>query len=620
MHGPDSPDADAPEWSRKRFLGLSLAALGIVFGDIGTSPLYAMRESLNPAHGVELNDASILGVLSLITWSLLLVVTVKYLVFVLRADNEGEGGILALMALIQPKTARRRGAAAVFVVLGLFGAALLYGDGIITPAISVLGAMEGVGIAAPALTPMIIPLTLGVIVGLFLIQRHGTAAVGRLFGPITLVWFVVLGILGVRGILLAPRVLWALSPHHGVAFLATHGLIGLIVLGSVFLVVTGAEALYADMGHFGRGPIRLTWLAIVLPSLLLNYFGQGGLLLSSPGALENPFYLLAPGWALVPLIVLATLATIIASQAIISGAFSLTMQAVSLGYWPRLEIRHTSAEEMGQIYVPVVNWLLMLGTVWIVLSFRTSSALASAYGIAVTSTMVITSILFFAVATRRWGWDRRWAGGANIVKVLTGGYVPLLLAAAIFVVMVTWRDGREVLGARLREKGMPLSTLLADVASKGYARVRGNAIYMTSDPTTAPPALVKNLEHNRALHMQVVLMSILTEDVPHVRRHERVSVETVGAGAYRVVARFGFMDEPDAMDVLLLMREHGIHLKPRETTFFLGRERIISTKRPGLMRWRELLFGWLSMNARQATAYFGIPPDRVIEVGSQVEI
>src|SRR5581483_10484747 len=580
------------------------------------------------------------GVLSLVFWALFLVVSVKYLAFVLRADNDGEGGILALMALVHPRHAgpeakrRRRGVRTIVLIsLGLFGAALLYGDGMITPAISVLSAMEGLELETPHLAPFVIPLTVGVLIGLFLLQRRGTTSVGKLFGPIMVVWFAVLAILGVRGILLEPQVLAALNPVHAVTLLAHNGIHGFLSLGAVVLAVTGAEALYADMGHFGRRPIRITWFSLVFPALVLNYFGQGALVLSDPTLRDNPFFHLAPAGLVLPLVVLATLATIIASQAIISGAFSLTMQAVQLGYSPRMEIRHTSEREIGQIYVPQVNWALMIATVALVLAFRSSSALAAAYGIAVTSTMLITTILFSVVARERWGWNAVLVEAlvgvflvidlaffaANLVKVLQGGWLPLVVAACIFVLMTTWRQGRRVLGERLRATSQPMERFLEDIQKRGPTRVRGNAVYMTGNPKVAPSALIKNLEHNRVLHFQIAMLSIQTEDVPHVPPENRVSMDPLGNGFYRVIARYGFLDEPNAVEVLTYLKEKGLNLPLEDTTFFLGRERLIASGRSGMPRWRERIFSFMARNAQQATAYFRIPPDRVIEVGSQVE-
>ena len=626
----------------------------MVYGDIGTSPLYAVREAFRvcqlDSFGVEVcrgghfgvapTPENVLGVLSLVFWSLILVVSFKYLGFVLRADNDGEGGILALLALVHPEHGAKRhsragriGRRVALVSIGLFGAALLYADGLLTPAISVLGAAEGLTVVEPTLERFIIPFTIVVLVGLFLLQKRGTAVVGVMFGPLTLVWFATIATLGVRGILLAPEVLAAFNPLHGVRFLMVHPG-AFFVLGAVFLVVTGSEALYADMGHFGRGPVRFAWFTVVLPALMLNYLGQGALLLSDPAAAVNPFYNLAPDWFLIPLLVIATIATIIASQALISGAFSLTVQAVQLGYAPRVNIRQTSEREIGQIYVPPVNWALMVGVIFVVINFRSSSNVAAAYGIAIAMDMVITSILFYVVARERWGWSRLLAGAfvaffltvelaflaANAVKIVQGGWFPLVVGAGIFFLMTTWRQGRQVLGERLKETSIPIEKFLQEIEKSHTTRVRGHAVYMTGNPKVAPPALVKNLQHNRVLHMRVALLSIVTEDVPHVPRHSRVSVKQHGSGFYRVVARYGFMDEPDAVDVLRLMREHHADFPLKDTTFFLGRERLISTHRPGMSRLRERLFGFMSANAQQATEYFRIPPDRVIEVGSQVEI
>ena len=625
---------------RGYFLVLSLTALGVVYGDIGTSPLYALRESIAHLSGgaATVSAQDVLGLLSLITWSLVLVVTIKYLAFVLRADNDGEGGMLALMALVHPEGGHgrrkvRRGRIAL-LMMGLFGAALLYGDGMITPAISVLSAVEGLELAQPAFHNLVVPLTVAIIIGLFLLQRRGTATVGALFGPITFLWFVVMAALGIGGIVRAPGVLAALNPWHAVAFFLENGREGFFILGAVFLAVTGAEALYADMGHFGRRPIRFTWFILVLPSLLLNYYGQGALILTDPSAMDNPFYRLAPTWALLPLIALATLATIIASQAIISGAFSLTMQAVQLGYWPRVEVKHTSEREMGQIYIPQVNWALMVATIALVVSFRSSSNLAAAYGVAVATDMVITSLLFYVVARERWGWNK-WGlrllvgafllfelafWSANILKVPQGGWLPLAVAGGILLLMLTWRDGRRILAERLRETSQPIEKFLKETMARGATRVRGHAVYMTGNPTVAPPALMKNLEHNRVLHMRVALLSIVTEDVPHVSPSRRVEVEDIGMGVVRVVARYGFMDEPNAVEVLRHMKDQGHPFPLKDTTFFLGRERLISTTRPGMAPWRERLFAFMSRNAQQATSYFRIPPDRVIEVGSQIEL
>jgi KUP system potassium uptake protein len=619
-----------------RYLGLlSLTALGVVYGDIGTSPLYALRECFHGPHAIAATPANVLGVLSLIFWSLAFVISFKYLAVVLQADNRGEGGILALMALIQ-RGRVSRGARSRWLVpmLGLFGAALLYGDGAITPAISVLSAVEGLQVATPVFEPYVLPLTVVILIALFLIQHRGTARVGAVFGPVMVVWFFVLGALGLVHISSAPGVLLAISPAHAADFFSRNEGRGFVVLGSVFLVVTGGEALYADMGHFGRRPIRLAWFVFVLPALLLNYFGQGALLLSAPEASGNPFYRMAPAWALYPLIVLATAATIIASQAVISGAFSLSRQAVQLGFSPRIQIEHTSSIEIGQIYVPIVNWALMLSTVALVLGFRTSSAMAGAYGVAVTSTMVITTVLVYLLSREVWGWGRPRAltlttffltfdlafFGANAIKIPQGGWVPLMLAGGTLLLMSTWKRGREILVQRLREKSVPFDLLLGDLIAEPPIRVPGTAIFLTGAPDSTPPALVHNLAHNKVLHAQIVLLTIVTEEVPHVSTNERVDVATLGDGFYRVTAHYGFMQDPDVLEVLASCGAAGLHLRLAATTFFLGRETLIATERRDMAIWRENLFSFMSRNALRATAFFKLPPDQVFEVGAQVEL
>jgi KUP system potassium uptake protein len=619
-----------------RYLALlSLSALGVVYGDIGTSPLYALRECFQGPHAVAATPENVLGVLSLIFWSLTLVISFKYLAVVLRADNRGEGGILALMALIQRGRAHRRAPPRWIVpTLGLFGAALLYGDGAITPAISVMSAVEGLQVATPLFEPYVVPLTVVLLVGLFLLQQRGTAGIGAVFGPVMVLWFLVLGGLGLAQLSAAPRVLAAVSPLHAVDFFARNAGRGFVVLGTVFLVVTGGEALYADMGHFGARPIRLAWFQLVLPALLLNYFGQGALLLRTPDAAIHPFYRLAPAWALYPLIFLATAATIIASQAVISGAFSLTRQAVQLGFSPRVRIEHTSSAEIGQIYVPAVNWALMLCTVGLVLGFRSSSNMAGAYGVAVTSTMVITTVLLYLLTREVWGWGRLRAGalaaffltfdlaffGANALKIPQGGWVPLTLAGGALILMSTWKRGREILVQRLREKSVPFDLLLADLVAEPPLRVPGTAVFLTGTPDGTPPALVHNLAHNKVLHQQVVLLTVVTEEVPHVPANERIHVEALQDGFFRVTARYGFMQDPDVLEVLAGCRAHGLVLQLAATTFFLGRETLTASDRPGMAVWREKLFAFMSQNALRATAFFRIPPDQVFEVGAQVEL
>ena len=608
---------------------LTLAALGVVYGDIGTSVLYALRECFAGTHPVEATPANVLGVLSLIFWSLIVIISVKYLLFVMRADNRGEGGILALMALVTPERAER----GYLTLLGLLGAALVYGDGMITPAISVLSAVEGLKIAAPVLSPYVIPLTIAILVVLFAFQRHGTHAVGRIFGPITLVWFLVIAGLGVAQLVQSPAVLAAINPAHAVDFFVRNGERGYLVLGAVFLCVTGGEALYADMGHFGARPIRVAWFGVVLPALLLNYFGQGALLLADPLAASNPFYRMAPTWALYPLVVIATAASVIASQAMISGAFSITRQAVQLGYAPRVQIEHTSREEIGQIYIPSVNWALMISTIALVLGFRTSSAMAAAYGIAVSLEMVLTAYLAFFVARRLWGWPLYWAlpvtgvfvavdvafFGANSLKIPHGGWVPLVAAAAIFVLMTTWKAGRRLLATRLKAGTMPLDMFLESIDA-AKSRVPGVAVFMTQEPEGVPVTLLHNLKHNKVLHERVVLLTIVGEEIPYVRTAERLKVEDLGKGFVRMIGRYGFMEDPDVPGLLERAKAFGLEFKPMETSYFLGRETLIPSQKPGMAKWRTQLFGFMSRNAHRATAYFRIPPNRVVELGSQVEL
>ena len=626
--------ADAHPAGRRLAL-LTLTALGVVFGDIGTSPLYAFKECFSRLHGVTPTPANVYGVLSLIVWSLTLIVTLKYVTFILRADNRGEGGILALLALILQNTRRDRdrGARRVLVGLGLFGAALLYGDGIITPPVSVLGAVEGLNVIAPSLERYVWLLTVGILVVLFAAQRFGTDRVGRLFGPVMLVWFSTIAALGVAGFRHHPEILRALWPGYGLSFFFAHGYHGFVILGSVVLAVTGAEALYADMGHFGRRPIRLAWLSLVFPCLLLNYFGQGALLLGDPRAAENPFYLLAPSALQIPLLVVATLAAIVASQALISGAFSLTQQAVQLGFAPRVNIVHTSGQEAGQIYIPEVNNALALGCVLIVLGFRTASNLAAAYGIAVTGTMAITTLLFYVVARHRWQWPLWRAGAlaalflgidlvffaANAIKIEQGGWVPLAIAVAIFVLMTTWKRGRALLSAQLQAGTLPLDVFLADVERRKPPRVPGTAVFMTSGSDGAPVVLLHHLKHNKVLHEQVVLLSVRTADVPDVNEDDTLEVLPLGQGFYRVVATYGFMETPNVPEILRFLNARGVRTRPMETSYYLGRERLILTGKSRMARWRKKVFVFMSRNARSATEFFNIPPNRVVELGTQIE-
>lgn len=611
---------------------LTLGALGVVYGDIGTSPLYALRECFFGSHAIAPTPLNIFGILSLIAWSLIIVISIKYLAFVMRANNRGEGGILALLSLVPTEPGRMRSGA--LVALGLFGAALLYGDGIITPAISVLSAVEGLSIATPLFQSSIVPITIVILIFLFALQRRGTGSVGTMFGPVMVVWFLTIAALGVWSIVSHPSILTAVNPYYAWRFFAVNRVEGLLVLGSVFLVVTGGEALYADMGHFGTRPIRLAWFVLVLPSLLLNYFGQGALMLADPATAEHPFYLLAPSWALIPMVVLSTVAAVIASQAVISGSFSLTRQAVQLGYCPRVEIDYTSAEEIGQIYIPQVNWALMIATIGLVLGFRSSSNLAAAYGVAVTTTMVITTILAYVVTRTLWGWSRLTAlsitaffliidlafFGANILKITHGGWFPLLVAGIVYTFMSTWKRGRAIVAERLIARAYPFENFLQDIVANPPLRVKGTAVFMTGYERGTPPALRHNLEHNKVLHEQVVLLSVLTADVPHVPKDEQVEVVPLGERFFRVKVRYGFMEEPNVPDALWLAKQKGLAIDLEETTYFLGRETLLVTRRPGMAAWREKLFVFMSRNALRATAFFRIPPERVVELGLQVEL
>jgi KUP system potassium uptake protein len=619
-------------------LALSLGALGVVYGDIGTSPLYSLKECFHESGGIAPTPENVLGILSLVFWAMTFVVTFKYLTFVMRADNRGEGGILALMALVGQSDLTGKGRRTL-LLLGLFGAALLYGDGVITPAISVLGAVEGLKIAAPGLERVVVPISVAILVGLFALQRQGTARVGAIFGPIMLVWFACIAALGVRGILLDPSVLRAVSPLHAFGFLARSGWHGFLVLGGVVLVITGGEALYADMGHFGRVPIRVAWLGLAMPSLLLNYLGQGALILSDPKAIHNPFYLLVPDWALYPMIGVATLAAIVASQALISGAFSLTRQAVQLGYSPRVTIRHTSRSEIGQIYVPEVNVILGVACVALVLGFRSSGALAAAYGIAVTGTMSITTLLFHRVMRDRWGWSR-WRAwplsacfltvdlgflSANLVKVEEGGWFPVVVAIVVYTLMSTWKKGRTELAVQIAKASLPLDLLITDIEKRRPVRIPGTAVFMTSGQGTAPPVLLHHLKHNKILHERVVLASIVTEEVPRVSRKERLVVRSLGAGFYQVVGRYGFMQSPDVPALLRSLPEGAIpgpafEKAKDDTTYYLGRETLLPTGPAKLARWRKKLFIVMSRNAQQASAFFGLPPNRVVEMGAQLQL
>ncbi len=610
-----------------------LAALGVVYGDIGTSPLYAMKECFSlqsPHHVAPLRD-NVLGILSLVFWALALVVAVKYLTFILRADNEGKGGILALLALLPQKSAAAGGA---LVMLVLFGAALLSGEGVITPAISVLSAVEGLEVATSTLKPAVLPITCAILVGLFAIQKHGTGRIGVLFGPITLIWFSTIAVLGAVQVVQSPGVLAAIDPRYAYRFFAANTGHGFLMLGGVVLAITGVEALYADMGHFGRGPIRVTWMAIVWPALLLNYFGQGALLIANPAAAERPFYALVPSWGLYPVVAIATAATVVASQALISGVFSLTQQAVQLGYFPRVTIVHTSKHAEGQIYVPEVNSGLLVACMVLVLSFRSSTALAAAYGIAVTGTMTITSIVYFVVVTRAWGWPLWKAGplvllflvldlaffAANAAKFFDGGWFPVALGLGLFAVMTTWRRGRQELAASFQAQMLPLDLFLEDVARVQPPRVAGAAVFMAANPKGTPTVLLHHFKHNKVLHRQVILLSVVSAPVPEVPPERRLQVEELEHGFYRVTAAYGFMQQPNVPRVLQACSEHGLMIDLRDTSYYLGRETLLSTGKSKMWRWRKGLFAFVSRNARPATAYFGLPPNRVVELGMQIDL
>jgi len=612
---------------------LTLGSIGVVYGDIGTSPLYAFREAVMAAVGANGTPTreAVLGVLSLILWALMIIVTLKYVVILLRADNKGEGGTLALMALAQRAMGKSTG---MLVLLGIISGALFYGDAVLTPALSVLSAIEGLKIATPAFDPYVVPLTVVILVALFAVQSRGTARVAAFFGPITLVWFIAIAIAGAWHVASDPGVLAAINPVHGVWFLANHGMIGLITLGAVFLAVTGAEALYADLGHFGRKPIQFAWIAVVLPSLAINYLGQGALVLANPKAIENPFFLLYPDWALLPMVALATAATVIASQAVITGAYSLTQQAIQLGLLPRFEIRHTSETLVGQIYMPRVNALLLVGVLLLVVLFRSSSALASAYGIAVSGTMVVTALMAVVVIAKDWRWPL-WAAialiapfllidlsffGANLLKVFEGGWVPLVLGGVVMVVMYTWRRGSRILFDKTRKTEVPLDPLVATLEKKPPQRVPGTAVFLTSDPTCAPTAMMHSLKHYKVLHEKNVILTIESAPVPRIDPAERVQIEPIGETFSRVRLRFGFMESPNVPKALAIARRLGWQFDIMSTSFFLSRRTLRPAAHSGMPRWQDRLFIVLARSANDATDYFQIPTDRVVEVGTQVTI
>ncbi len=634
---PSSPqvaDADAARGHGSR-KALILGAIGVVFGDIGTSPLYTIRETFSEHSGVLPSGANVLGVLSLVFWSLIIVVSLKYLLFIMRADNKGEGGIMALLALAHRVARTSPGLRTMVVVLGLFGAALFYGDGVITPAISVLSAVEGLEVAAPALERWVIPITIVVILGLFWVQKRGTGGVGAVFGPVCVVWFLAIASLGVWGIIQEPSVLRALSPTYAVDFFLRNHAEAFFALGSVVLAVTGTEALYADMGHFGKGPIRIGWFSFVLPALLLNYFGQGALILGDPKMTANPFYLLVPRPLLYPMIGLATAATVIASQAVISGAFSMSREAIQLGYLPRMAITHTSRETRGQVFMPWVNRMLMVMVIAAVVGFGSSTNLGGAYGIAVTGTMVITTLLALLVARRQWGWSRLAVAGvgsallavdltyfsANIIKIEHGGWFPLVLGAIVFILLTTWRRGRELVVREIKQGGLALQPFIVNVTEHPPLRVPGTAIFLTANQLAVPHALLHNLKHNKVLHERNVLLTVDTLDTPVADADEHIAIEPLGNEFYLLTLRFGFAETPNIPLALQQCSLRGLEFDMMDTTFFLSRETIVAdVRRPGMALWRDRLFAFMARNAMPATAFFQIPGNRLVELGAQVEI
>jgi KUP system potassium uptake protein len=632
---PESEPVEASSHPQASFHKLLIGAVGVVFGDIGTSPLYAIRESFHGEHGFTVNPVNILGALSLIFWSLMLIISLKYVLLILRADNKGEGGILALETLARKNGRISHAKTSQFILfVGIFGATLLYGDGIITPAISVLSALEGLKEATPVFESYVPLITIGVLTLLFSVQKYGTDRIGAIFGPITFLWFLALGVLGVSKIVEYPMILTAMNPMYAIDFFVSNGWQGFIILGTIFLTVTGGEALYADMGHFGRSPIQVGWFTLVLPCLLLNYFGQGALILQDPTAVENPFYRMVPSWGLYPMVALATMATVIASQALISGVFSLTKQAIQLGYFPRMAVIHTSDKAIGQIYIPFINWALFVGAVWLVIEFRESSSMAAAYGIAVSLTMLVTTFLALVVARKVWNWSTLMIFfvigpfvfidlaffGSNSLKILNGGWIPLVIAGGMFIMMVTWIRGRQLLAAGLAEQSLPFDKLVDEFEASRYPRVEGTAIYMSGRPGTCPLALSHNVKHNKVMHERVILITFITKDVPHVARYKRIAIDQPAKGLFRVVVSLGFMDDPDFQSVVELCRDQDFIIEPNETTFFLGREIVLATQKTGMAIWREKIFAFMGRNAQSPVTYYKLPAKQVMEVGIQIEI
>lgn len=614
---------------------LTLAAMGVVFGDIGTSPLYALKECFSPVHGIPFSQDAVFGVISLVFWAFLIVVSLKYVLFVMRANNHGEGGILALMAMALRTAPTGSKQAMAIMALGVFGACMFYGDAVITPAISVLSAVEGLEIVSPKFAEFVVPITIVILVGLFFIQKSGTSVIGVLFGPVMIIWFLVLGIMGLYNIVDNPTILYAINPMHGIRFLVEHSLQAFIVMGAVFLVLTGAEALYADMGHFGITPIRYAWFLITMPCLLINYFGQGAMLLNNPEAITNPFFLMVPESFTLALVILATLATVIASQAVISGAYSMTSQAIMLGFVPRMKILYTSEKEIGQIYIPAVNWILLVVVIAVVLAFKSSTNLAAAYGIAVTTTMVITTLLAAVVMRVVWKWHPLFVAAviavflfvdiaffvANAIKIAEGGWFPLLLGAFCFLLLITWYQGRKLLRERSIEQGIPLQGFVNSLLKHEPIRVHGTAVFLTAIVDYVPVAMLHNLKHNQVLHERVIFLKISIWDVPYVKDEDRISLKEMGGGMYLVRAVFGFKETPDMNHIMgLLARHHAIDCEPMETSFFIARDTIIPSAIPGMAIWREKLFAWMFQNAAKPSDFFQIPANRVVELGSKIEI
>ena len=627
-------NTSASDSTKQGSLALSIAATGVVFGDIGTSPLYTMREAFSPRYGLMPTPETVMGVLSLIFWALMIVVTGKYVVFMMRADNRGEGGILALLALVLQGTKRGSKKRLLLIVLGLFAASMFYGDGMITPAISVISAVEGLGVAAPALQPFVIPLTIVIVILLFLFQQKGTASVGALFGPITVIWFGVLGVLGAVSIARYPEIFAALSPHYAVKFFVDNKFAAFLAMGAVVLAITGTEGVYTDMGHFGKKPIRIAWGVWVLPALLLNYFGQGALILHDPNALVHPFYHLAPEWALYPLIGLATVATVIASQAVISGTYSLTRQAIQLGYCPRMDIFHTSESEIGQIYMPWINWTLLVAVIILVIGFGSSTNLAGAYGVAVTGMMAIDTVLAYFVVTSLWNWSK-WVAvplalvflcidisffSANTVKLFHGGWFPIAVAGILFTLFTTWYRGRQILMRQLAPGAIGIEPFVQSITQHPPTRVPGTAVFLTTATEGVPHALLHNLNHNKVLHERIVLLTVLTEEVPRVPDEERVEVTPLSGDFFRVVVKYGFKDEPDIPAALVLAKSQGLEFKMMETSFFLSRQTLVPKLGKDMALWREKIFALMSRNASSATSFFNIPANRVVELGTRVEM